>query len=564
MSADPFHPLAAGDTALFYRAAIGVRGQGYHLPRFLRFDEAGQTGLSWNWAASLFTFNWLIYRKMWNWALAYVGVLAAAGLLVFGVGKLVFDYSSALAWMLGLWFLSAAYIVPGLYANVWLYGHYNDKISEVLRKSSGVVDTVGRLTAVAPGPRRFAWQVVANLLVVGAVLAPVAATQDWHRLGGQAWAKLASAMSRNPAPADGGTLLPLTPSAPTASGAQSASGRVTGLAPTTPATAALTPLTPPAGPASVPPVPANASAVPAVSARSTPPADDAATRPVVAFEPAFDATTRSGRPGADLVPVTSFAANPVAPAPLNAPLPAPFTNPAAGAAPSTGPGNGAASAASDLVPLQSVTLPSSRPPSPPTTAPRGRPLAQADTSAAPAGVRPGNVASGAVTQAAPTTAPAVAAPAPARVPSPVTPSMPRRATPVESTEGEKPQPSARLRAASQAAQAKRAAQSQEGVLSASASPAAATSSRTSTARPGAASSWVVQAGVFRQPDNADRVLTQLRSMGIEAGLENVQNNRGETLLRVVAGPYTQQAQAQQTAQRIQARKLPAAVMREAR
>lgn len=579
MSADPFHPLAAGDTALFYRAAIGVRGQGYHLPRFLRFDEAGQTGLSWNWAASLFTFNWLVYRKMWNWALAYVGVMATAGLLVFGVGKLVFDYSSALAWMLGLWFLSAAYIVPGLYANVWLYGHYNDKISEVLRKSSGVVDTVGRLTAVAPGPRRFGWQVLANLLVVGAVLAPVATMHDWQRLGGQAWAKLASALSPNPSQPDGGTLLPLSQTAPTASGAQSASGRVTGLATVAPANP---PLNAPAGSASASPVTANATAAPqaapAVSARAAPPADDAATRPVVAFEPAFDATTRSGRPGADLVPVNSFAANPLAPAPLNAPLPAPFSGAAAGSGSagsgaSVAPGAGSAtasSAASELVPLQSVTLPSSRLQSPPPTAPRVRQLAQADTATAPAGNRPGNVASGVVTRPAATApasaspAPAVSAPSPARPAAPVMPSTPRRASAAEPTEGEKPQASARLRAASQAAQAKRAAQSQEGGVSASVAPQSAVATASPSVRSAAVSTWVVQAGVFRQADNANRVLAQLRTMGIEAGLETVSNNRGESLQRVVAGPYTQQAQAQQTAQRIQARSLPAVVMREAR
>ncbi|EGI76934.1 SPOR domain-containing protein [Hylemonella gracilis] len=563
MSADPFHPLAAGDTALFYRAAIGVRGQGYHLPRFLRFDEAGQTGLSWNWAASLFTFNWLVYRKMWNWALAYVGVMATAGLLVFGVGKLVFDYSSALAWMLGLWFLSAAYIVPGLYANVWLYGHYNDKISEVLRKSSGVVDTVGRLTAVAPGPRRFGWQVLANLLVVGAVLAPVAAMQDWQRMGGQAWAKLASAVSRHPSQPDGGTLLPLSPSAPAASGAQSASGRVAGLAPTAPAIA------PAPAPTATP------QAASAVSARPAPLADDAATRPVVAFEPAFDATTRPGRSGADLVPVTSFAANPLTPAPLNAPLPAPFSGPAAGSGPGSGsssaPSTGSATASTDLVPLQSVTLPSSRLQSPPPTAPRVRQLAQADTTTAPMGNRSGNVASGVVTRPAATApasaspAPAVSAPSPARPVAPVMPSTPRRASAAEPTEGEKPQASARLRAASQAAQAKRAAQSQEGGVSASVAPQSAVATASPSVRSAAtASTWVVQAGVFRQADNANRVLAQLRTMGIEAGLETVSNNRGESLQRVVAGPYTQQAQAQQTAQRIQARSLPAVVMREAR
>lgn len=544
MSADPFHPLAAGDTALFYRAAIGVRGQGYHLPRFLRFDETGQTGLSWNWAASLFTLNWLVYRKMWSWALAYVGALATAGLLVFGVGKLVFDYSSALAWMLGLWFLSAAYIVPGLYANVWLYGHYNDKISNVLRKSSGVVDTVSQLTAVAPGPHRLGRQLLANLLVLVALLAPVLAMQDWHRLGGQAWAKLASAVSRDTGPKEASAPVAVpaaTASGRVAEGGVSLPGQATGAGNAT-ASGVLTHAAAATLPTQAPP--------PAASA--TKPVDDTASRPVVAFEPAFDATARSGRPGADVVPVTSFAANPVAPSPLNAPLPAPFSAPGAAA--------GSATPSPDLVPLQSVTLPTSRPQQPPAPAgSRPRQVAQAELPGNPAH-RTGNVASGVVTR--PAAAPTQPAPAPA-VPASA---APRRATPAASTEGEKSQPqaSARLRAASQAAQAKRAAQSQDGVMSASLAPQSAVSPGASAARAAGASTWVVQAGVFRQADNANRVLAQLQAMGIEAALENFPNNRGEALLRVVAGPYAQQAQAQQAAQRIQARSLPAMVMREAR
>jgi hypothetical protein len=566
MSADPFHPLASGDTALFYRAAVGVRGQDYHLPRFLRFDEAGQTSLSWNWAASLFTLNWLIYRKMWGWALAYVGALATAGLLVFGVGKLVFDYSGVLTWMLGLWLVSAAYIVPGLYANVWLYGHYNDRISDVLRQSSGVVDTIGRLTAVAPGPRRLGRQVLANVLVLVVLLSPVLATQDWQGLGQRAWSQLASLVTPEAPKQEAAAPQPSPQSTPSAPATQTASGRVDGAGAV--ATASATGSGAMASGVLTQAVAATLPATP--SAR---PVDDAATRPVVAFEPAFEGTARSGRPGADVVPVTSFAANPVAAAPLNAPLPTPFSAPGAGSAS----GSGAAAPSADLVPLQPVTLPTSRLQAPQAaTAPRSRQLAQADTAATP----PGNRASGVVTRppAAPTTsaapAPAVSAAMPVPPAPPVTPAA-RRTVPPATADGDKPQASARLRAASQAAQAKRATQSQgETVTTASAAPTSGVGAMPLSASPSAplsssprsagSAAWVVQAGVFRQADNAHRMVAQLQAMGIEAALENFPNSRGEPLLRVVAGPYAQQAQAQQAAQRIKARSLPAMVMREVR
>lgn len=543
MSADPFHPLASGDTALFYRAAVGVHGQDYHLPRFLRFDEAGQTSLSWNWAASLFTLNWLVYRKMWSWALAYVGVLATAGLLVFGLGKLMFDYSGALTWMLGLWLVSAAYIVPGLYANVWLYGHYNDRISDVLRQSSGVVDTIGRLTAVAPGPRRLGRQVLANVLVLVVLLSPVLATQDWRGLGERAWSQLASLVTPEAPKQEAAASQPSPQSVPSAPATATASGAMaSGVL--TQAVAATLPAAPPARPV-----------------------DDAATRPVVAFEPAFDSPARSGRPGPDVVPVNSFAANPVAAAPLNAPLPTPFSAPG----PASASGRVSAAPSADLVPLQPVTLPTSRLQAPQAaTAPRSRQLAQADTAA----TSPGNRASGVVTRppAAATTsvapAPAVSAALPVPPAHPVTPAA-RRTVPPASTDGEKPQASARLRAASQAAQAKRATQSQGETVTASAAAMPLASPPTTATlslppRSAGSAAWVVQAGVFRQADNAHRMVAQLQAMGIEAALENFPNNRGEPLLRVVAGPYAQQAQAQQAAQRIKARSLPAMVMREAR
>ena len=38
------NPLASGDTAYLYRAAIGAQGQDYYLRHFARFDGEGKTG----------------------------------------------------------------------------------------------------------------------------------------------------------------------------------------------------------------------------------------------------------------------------------------------------------------------------------------------------------------------------------------------------------------------------------------------------------------------------------------------------------------------------------------
>ena len=96
-------------TTSLYRAAIGPVSTPYYLPIFTRFEEAEHAGISWNTAASLTTLNWLVFRKLWGAALAYVGIVVAIVLLVFGIGSLEVQYSETLIVALGLGPLGAAF-----------------------------------------------------------------------------------------------------------------------------------------------------------------------------------------------------------------------------------------------------------------------------------------------------------------------------------------------------------------------------------------------------------------------------------------------------------------------
>ncbi len=171
MAKEPTHKLASGDTAYLYRATIGPRGQDYYLRQFARFDGEGKAGSSWNWAAYWTTFNWLVYRRMWGWALAYVAALFGTALLIFGVGKLLFSYSDTSALLLFLLLLTVAFVVPGLYANAWFYTHCNEKISTVLRTSPEVRDAATVLSRQAPDNRRLMLLGVGNAVVLALVLA---------------------------------------------------------------------------------------------------------------------------------------------------------------------------------------------------------------------------------------------------------------------------------------------------------------------------------------------------------------------------------------------------------
>jgi type II secretory pathway pseudopilin PulG len=70
-----------------WRAAIGPKNTDYYLPRFEARHASGAAA-RWHWPAFFVTFYWLLYRKLWGWALVYfiapyvvffmLGILAAA------------------------------------------------------------------------------------------------------------------------------------------------------------------------------------------------------------------------------------------------------------------------------------------------------------------------------------------------------------------------------------------------------------------------------------------------------------------------------------------------------
>lgn len=302
MAKDSSPKLASGDTAYLYRAAIGPRGQDYYLRHFARFDGEGKAGSSWNWAAYWTTFNWLVYRRMWGWALAYVGALMGLALLVFGVGKLVFNYSDASAVLLSLLLLTMAFVIPGMYANAWFYTHCNEKISDALRSKPEVKDAATVLANQAPDSRRMLLLGLGNAVLLGLVFAV------WSGFQGSESA-LPQLASHEEHPLAGGQ-----------------SGQVRALA-TVPAPAATEPAVtasaPAAAPAAVPETPqlAQAASVPAIPAT---------VRPASSGKPAMvNASDRSAAPAkpepAEPAPARPAAATNVAAAtatPVAAPRPA--------------------------------------------------------------------------------------------------------------------------------------------------------------------------------------------------------------------------------------------------
>lgn len=163
MTIDQVNPESTDVTSELYKSVIGARNQAYYLRCFSKFDADGKTGMTWNWSASVLTLNWLVFRKMWPLALWYVSLSIAVALLVFGIGKLVFNYSETTELALGALFLLATSVPPGLYANAAYYRFCEKKITKALVSDVGVQGASELLARQASSGRRLAALTVLNL-----------------------------------------------------------------------------------------------------------------------------------------------------------------------------------------------------------------------------------------------------------------------------------------------------------------------------------------------------------------------------------------------------------------
>ncbi len=154
----------ASTTAL-YRAAIGPVGEAHYLPRFLRFEELDRAGVQWNTAAALNTLNWLVFRQLWLPALTYVGSIIGLTLLVFGIGRLVFQFSEATEWAaLGL-LAALAVVLPGLFGTALFYKECRKRMAAALAANATVSDACAALAKQASSRQRMGAIAAVNVLL---------------------------------------------------------------------------------------------------------------------------------------------------------------------------------------------------------------------------------------------------------------------------------------------------------------------------------------------------------------------------------------------------------------
>ncbi|MBP3980237.1 SPOR domain-containing protein [Acidovorax sp. JG5] len=272
-------------TAL-YSAALGPVHLSRYLPVFARFDEAGRTTTSWNWAASLCTLNWMVFRQLWGAALVYVAAAEGLALLVFGLGRPLLQWPQAVEWgVVGAFFLLGC-AVPGLYGNALLHADAHKKIARALTATHTLNETRALLARQASSWKRLAWLAAGNLALALAA----------------AGVYLAIPSTVAPQSADPATPTP-TASAPQKTDAPAATGAAT--PPQRSASEAAAIPAPPAAPepAQAPPEPA--ALAPAPSAAPM----ERASRPTMATAPTAPAKRASPSQAKALAPDTAAAAS---------------------------------------------------------------------------------------------------------------------------------------------------------------------------------------------------------------------------------------------------------------
>ena len=282
-------------TAL-YRVALGPVNTDHYLPIFARFDTTGRATTTWNWAASLCTLNWMVFRQVWSGALAYVAAAEGLALLVFALGRQFLNWPQGVELGVLAAFALLAFAVPGLYGNAILHADIRRRIARALAASRTVPEACALLEQKASTRKRLQAIVGANValavVAVGAYLAvpragfqgpaeasmaPAVTVAEAASAAAAAAAAAASALptaATPSAPEESQAATPSTPAPASAPAPASTPVSESPSAPATPTVASKAAPAPPTAAAAQAPAPASAARA---SAAPPPPAQSSRT-----------------------------------------------------------------------------------------------------------------------------------------------------------------------------------------------------------------------------------------------------------------------------------------------
>ena len=120
-STDLDQPGSTGDDELL-STFVGPKNTHYYAAAFKKF--ATGSNVKWNWPAFFVTFPWLLYRKMWLYALGYMIGIPVVLAILFSVGIVGGSGESLLYFII-------AWILAPMFCTRLYYGHARSKISNI-------------------------------------------------------------------------------------------------------------------------------------------------------------------------------------------------------------------------------------------------------------------------------------------------------------------------------------------------------------------------------------------------------------------------------------------------
>lgn len=171
----------APDPALpaLFGAAIGSLGAQRYPPLFANYETGERSSPSWNWAACLLTFNWMIFRRLWVPAGLYAATLLIVPLLLVGAGRLLLQWSDAVEAAALLGCATLAFALPALLGDHLLYRHCRHTITRALERTPTLEAACSTLAQHAPSRVWLQRQIMINLLVLGLGLLAAASYVAW-------------------------------------------------------------------------------------------------------------------------------------------------------------------------------------------------------------------------------------------------------------------------------------------------------------------------------------------------------------------------------------------------
>ena len=176
----PASPDAASDDELL-DAAIGPTNLSFYRPKFDRF-AAGQGSVSWNWPAFFVTIFWMLYRRMYGYALLVWFVLPIVFVIVAAIiGGISGDPAVYGGTYYLLWMVFGFILIP-MFANRLYYRHATRKIARAKTIYSDKEDQLREVyrTGGTGGAGIIVAVVIGGVMLVG-ILAAIAipAYQDY-------------------------------------------------------------------------------------------------------------------------------------------------------------------------------------------------------------------------------------------------------------------------------------------------------------------------------------------------------------------------------------------------